>query len=36
LPPAVGALANAIYAATGQRLNKLPFMKYLQPEKIIG
>ncbi len=36
LPPAVGALANAIYAATGQRLNQLPFMKYLQPEKIIG
>lgn len=36
LPPAVGALANAIYAATGQRLTQQPFIKYLKPEKIIG
>ncbi|TVZ59491.1 isoquinoline 1-oxidoreductase beta subunit [Flavobacteriaceae bacterium MAR_2010_105] len=36
LPPAVGALANAIYAATGQRLTQQPFAKYLKPEKIIG
>lgn len=36
LPPVGGAVANAIYAATGQRLLKQPYMKYYQPKKIIG
>ncbi|PTM10403.1 MAG: isoquinoline 1-oxidoreductase [Bacteroidetes bacterium] len=36
LPPIGGAVANAIYAATGQRLLKQPYMKYYQPKKIIG
>lgn len=36
LPPVVGALANAIYQATGQRLYKQPFMNHLAPEKVIG
>ncbi|WP_242121531.1 molybdopterin cofactor-binding domain-containing protein [Aestuariivivens sediminicola] len=36
LPPAVGALANAIYQATGQRLYKQPFMNNLQLEKVVG
>jgi isoquinoline 1-oxidoreductase subunit beta len=36
LPPVGGAVANAIYAATGQRLLKQPYMKHYQPEKIIG
>lgn len=36
LPPIGGAVANAIYAATGQRLLKQPYMKYYQPKKIKG
>ncbi|MBT8265996.1 MAG: molybdopterin-dependent oxidoreductase [Bacteroidia bacterium] len=36
LPPVGGAVANAIYVATGQRLLKQPYMKYFQPKKIIG
>jgi isoquinoline 1-oxidoreductase beta subunit len=33
LPPAGGALANAIKAATGQILTKQPFVKYLIKHK---
>lgn len=36
LPPAVGALANAIYQATGQRLYKQPFVNNMEFEKVIG
>jgi isoquinoline 1-oxidoreductase beta subunit len=36
LPPAVGALANAIYQATGKRLYKQPFLKNMPTEKILG
>lgn len=36
LPPAVGALANAIYNATGQRLTKQPFVNHMQAKKLIG
>jgi isoquinoline 1-oxidoreductase beta subunit len=36
LPPAVGALANAIYQATGQRLYKQPFAYNMEFEKVIG
>jgi isoquinoline 1-oxidoreductase beta subunit len=36
LPPVGAAVANAIYAATGQRLLKQPYMKYYQPKAIIG
>ncbi|GAB5400559.1 MAG: xanthine dehydrogenase family protein molybdopterin-binding subunit [Aureisphaera sp.] len=32
LPPAGGAIANAIKAATGQRLTKQPFAKYINKE----
>lgn len=32
LPPAPGALANALYKATGQRLYKQPFVKYMNQE----
>ncbi len=32
LPPAGGAIANAIYAATGQRLMKQPFVNYIGKE----
>ncbi len=32
LPPAPAALANAIYQATGQRLYKQPFVKYMNNE----
>ena len=32
LPPAPAALANAIYKATGQRLYKQPFAKYMNQE----
>ncbi|WP_223034208.1 xanthine dehydrogenase family protein molybdopterin-binding subunit [Hanstruepera marina] len=34
LPPVGAAVANAIYAATGQRLYKQPFMKYFKPEAL--
>lgn len=36
LPPAVGALANALYQATGTRLYKQPFMSNMKVEKVIG
>ena len=36
LPPVGGAVANAIYAATGQRLLIQPYMKHYQPKNIIG
>ena len=36
LPPVGAAVANAIYAATGQRLTKQPYMKQYQPKAIIG
>jgi isoquinoline 1-oxidoreductase beta subunit len=29
VPPAAPALANAIFAATGQRLNEMPFNKFI-------
>jgi len=36
LPPAVGALANAIYQATGTRLTKLPFVNHIQSKNLVG
>ncbi|MBJ6367234.1 xanthine dehydrogenase family protein molybdopterin-binding subunit [Snuella sedimenti] len=36
LPPVVGALANAIYQATGQRIYKQPFMNNLTMEQVVG
>ena len=37
LPPAVGALANALYKATGNRVSKQPFMSNMNVgEKVIG
>ena len=39
LPPAGGAIANAIYEATGQRLTKQPFINEIKPvaqKEIIG
>ncbi|HMC01972.1 MAG TPA: molybdopterin cofactor-binding domain-containing protein, partial [Flavobacteriaceae bacterium] len=36
LPPAVGALANAIYKATGKRVYKQPFIHNMEFEKVIG
>ena len=36
LPPAVGALANALYKATGQRLTKQPFANQIEKEKLLG
>ena len=36
LPPAIGALANAIYKATGQRLTELPFVNQIKVKKLVG
>jgi CO/xanthine dehydrogenase Mo-binding subunit len=36
LPPAVGALANALYQATGQRLTKQPFANHIKEEVLLG
>jgi CO/xanthine dehydrogenase Mo-binding subunit len=35
LPPAVGALANALYKATGQRFNEQPFANHIEKEKLL-
>ena len=36
LPPAVGALANALYQATGQRLTTQPFANHIKAQKLLG
>jgi len=36
LPPVVGALANALYQATGQRLRKQPFANHMETKKLLG
>jgi CO/xanthine dehydrogenase Mo-binding subunit len=36
LPPAIGALANALYQATGNRMTKQPFMSNMPLEKVLG
>ena len=36
LPPAIGALANALYQATGNRITKQPFISNMTFEKVIG
>ncbi|MBT8273803.1 MAG: molybdopterin-dependent oxidoreductase [Bacteroidia bacterium] len=36
LPPVGGAISNAIYAATGKRLYKQPFINNLDLEQVIG
>ncbi|MFH4965765.1 molybdopterin cofactor-binding domain-containing protein [Gaetbulibacter sp. M235] len=36
LPPAVGALANALYKATGQRLTTQPFANHIQTKNLVG
>jgi len=36
LPPVGGAIANAIYKATGKRLTKMPYMNHLNMETIAG
>jgi len=36
LPPVGGAVANAIYAATGKRLTKQPYLKNMDVEKVVG
>ena len=36
LPPAIGALANALYKATGQRLTELPFVNQIKIKKLVG
>jgi isoquinoline 1-oxidoreductase beta subunit len=36
LPPAVGALANALYQATGQRFSKQPFANQINAEMPLG
>ncbi|MBT8271922.1 MAG: molybdopterin-dependent oxidoreductase [Bacteroidia bacterium] len=36
LPPVGGAIANAIYSATGKRLRKQPFINNLDLEEVVG
>jgi len=36
LPPIGGAVANAIYKATGKRLTKMPYMNNMDVEPIVG
>ena len=36
LPPAVGALANALHKATGKRFYNQPFINDLNSKKVIG
>jgi len=36
LPPVGGAIANAIYKATGKRLTKMPYMNNMDVEPIVG
>ena len=36
LPPAVGALANALYQATGQRLTRQPFANHIKEKVLLG
>ncbi|MCF7569414.1 molybdopterin-dependent oxidoreductase [Sabulilitoribacter arenilitoris] len=36
LPPAVGALANALYKATGKRFYKQPFVNGIVSRKVVG
>ena len=36
LPPAGGAVANAIFAATGSRITKQPFIKNMKTDKVLG
>ncbi len=36
LPPIGGAVANAIYAATGKRLTKMPYMSNMDVEPVKG
>ena len=36
LPPVGGALANAIYKATGQRLTKQPYISHIKAADVIG
>jgi isoquinoline 1-oxidoreductase beta subunit len=35
-PPVQGALANALYKATGQRIYKQPFINQLETKKVVG
>lgn len=36
LPPVGGAIANAIYKATGKRITKMPFMNHLDMKSVAG
>jgi len=36
LPPVGGAVANAIYKATGKRLTKMPYMNNMDVEPVVG